>query len=340
MNEIYKNLSLEDIEGEIWKDIKDFEGLYKISNMGRVKSLARVTKRKTHGNIVEKERIKVQSLTHHGRLRLDLSKNDKRKPYLTHRLVAIAFIPNPDNLPEVHHKNHNPICNNVENLIWVTRKQNMIEEIGKHKNTYRNKIQARYISPRKNNILPSYYTDENFKQEDEIWVNVLNFDGDYKISNYGRILSFKFPDKYPLGKFMKPCFTNKETANGKYLRISLRKNNDIRLVCELQVIVAIHFIPNPENLPVVNHVDGNKTNNHINNLKWLTYSDNQYHALKIGLRLDKGEGSIHAKLKEKDILEIRELHTKGYSYNRLGNMFGVSYSTIGDAVKRRSWKHI
>ena len=115
--EIYKNLDLEDMAGEIWKDIEGFEKKYQISNMGRVKAL----NFKRSG----KEKIMKQCLEKSGYLRITLSKNNKQKKYSVHRMTAMAFIPNIENKKEVNHKNTNTLDNRVENLEWATPKENM-----------------------------------------------------------------------------------------------------------------------------------------------------------------------------------------------------------------------
>lgn len=118
------------MENEIWKDIKDFQGLYQISNLGRVKSLPRTYK--LHGFITTKERILKFGITNKGYYYVNLSKNAKVNRQYVHRLVAQAFIPNPDNLLEVNHKDENPKNNNLENLEWCTHAYN---------NTYGTKIE-------------------------------------------------------------------------------------------------------------------------------------------------------------------------------------------------------
>ena len=127
--EIYKNLDLKDMEGEIWKDIKEYEGLYQVSNMGRVKSL--------NYNRSGKEKIMKQSFDK-GYLRVGLTKNRKIKTIKVHRLVAIAFIPNVENKPEVDHINTIKTDNRVENLRFVTGIENMNNELTKEKMKLRN----------------------------------------------------------------------------------------------------------------------------------------------------------------------------------------------------------
>ena len=100
---------------EIWKPIKDYEGLYEISNLGRVKSLPR-------NGTIKTEKILTPNMS--GRYaRIGLRDKIKIK-YSVHRLVAEAFIPDPDNLPQVDHINGDRYDNRVENLRWVTAKEN------------------------------------------------------------------------------------------------------------------------------------------------------------------------------------------------------------------------
>ena len=98
---------------ELWKDIKNYEGIYQISNLGRVKSL--------HNN---KERLLKLHRKPDGYIQVVLCKNYKIVSRLTHRLVAEAFIPNPDNLPEVNHKDEDKTNNCVDNLEWCNSSYN------------------------------------------------------------------------------------------------------------------------------------------------------------------------------------------------------------------------
>ena len=105
---------------EEWKAIAGYEGLYEVSNLGRIKSLSRIDSRGYKRN----EKILKLNKDSGGYLKVSLYKNGKPKQYNVHRLVAIAFIPNPDNLPEVNHKDENRINNYVDNLEWCNRKYN------------------------------------------------------------------------------------------------------------------------------------------------------------------------------------------------------------------------
>ncbi|MFP7199698.1 NUMOD4 motif-containing HNH endonuclease [Lysinibacillus halotolerans] len=118
------------IEKEVWKDIKGYEGMYQVSNLGRVKSLPRIVQRSNGRNYTVKERLlKIRDLKFKGGKKTRKTvrlKSGENKIYLVHRLVAEAFIPNPDALPQVNHIDGNPSNNNVDNLEWVTCKENAI----------------------------------------------------------------------------------------------------------------------------------------------------------------------------------------------------------------------
>ena len=108
---------------EIWKPIKGYEGLYEVSNLGRIKSLKRLVK-KWDGYRIVSEKILTPRVNNRGYLRINLCKDGITKTFSPHRLVAEAFIPNPDNLPCVNHKDENPLNNVVSNLEWCTYSYN------------------------------------------------------------------------------------------------------------------------------------------------------------------------------------------------------------------------
>ena len=105
---------------EIWKDVKGFEGYYQVSNYGNIKSLTRFDGiRERQGQEIK------QSLKYNGYLQVGLRKNSERKFFSVHRLVAIHFLDNPEAKPQVNHIDCNKQNNNINNLEWVTSKENL-----------------------------------------------------------------------------------------------------------------------------------------------------------------------------------------------------------------------
>lgn len=102
---------------ETWKDIEGYEGLYQVSTTGKVRSL-------NYRRSGESKLLK-QDVSHRGYKRVYLAKDGKNKHHLVHRLVAMTFIPNPDDLPIVNHKDEDPSNNNVKNLEWCTHEYNL-----------------------------------------------------------------------------------------------------------------------------------------------------------------------------------------------------------------------
>lgn len=120
----------------------------------------------------------------------------------------------------------------------------------------------------------------------EIWKPIPNFEGLYEVSNLGRVKALKRKKNCNRGwgwikeHIMKQTNTN---ANSEYYRVPLTNKEHIRKYYLVHRLVAQAFIPNPNNLPQVNHIDGDKSNNTIENLEWTTREDNIKHAYKIGL---------------------------------------------------------
>jgi hypothetical protein len=126
---------MKNLENEIWKDVKGYEGLYQVSNLGRVKSLDRI-------DCVGKRqysRFLKQSYNHKGYKNVVLTSNSKSKTFFVHRLMALCFILNKDNKSQVNHVNGIRDDNRIENIEWVTERENSCHR-------YKNKITtSKYI---------------------------------------------------------------------------------------------------------------------------------------------------------------------------------------------------
>jgi hypothetical protein len=288
---------------EIWKPVNEFPN-YHISSFGNIK------------NVITNKPLK-PSLKG-GYLSVSLVNDFIVKSFKIHRLVALTYIENPENNSDVNHKDKNKLNNNVLNLEWMTRKENNIHRCqGINITTNKNKaIYKIYNEVSKNNeqIVESYNSieeaanwafnsgftktvhngrnaigncicglsnsaygfkwkliNDNEDLENEIWKQVIieniNDEKKYFVSNLGRF-------KNSFGIIM----DNYKVNENGYIRVFIYNRT-----YALHRLIALAFIENPQNKEQVNHIDGNKINNRVDNLEWVTNSENQLHKFQIGL---------------------------------------------------------
>lgn len=131
---------IENLENEVWKDCKGYEGLYQVSNLGRVKSLERVRTNHSGGLWVQPEKILPGKIDGCGYRVVHLSSpSGKDKIERVHRLVALVFVDNPERKPEVNHINSIRLDNRAENLEWMTHQENIQYSVNQG-HTVKNKI--------------------------------------------------------------------------------------------------------------------------------------------------------------------------------------------------------
>lgn len=178
----------------------------------------------------------------------------------------------------------------------------------------------------------TYLCEVDNKLKLEQWRDVIGFDSIYKISDLGRVKSLKFNKERIL--------TQIKTTGG-YLDVGLHKNKYFKKErLKVHRLVAIAFIPNPENKPEVNHKKGFTKYNVMSQLEWVTSTENQLHAYRTGLRTSlKGNKVNSCKLNEKDVLKIRRIGNS-ISKAEIARMFGVTDVNIGCILRRITWKHI
>jgi len=124
-----------------------------------------------------------------------------------------------------------------------------------------------------------YQGHERVNAMKEIWKDVAGYEGLYQVSNLGKVKSLNY------NHTGKPKIMSFKHGTTDYLFVSLSKHKRVKNKY-IHVMVAEAFVPNKNGLPCVNHIDGDKTNNRVENLEWVTYSQNTRHAIKIGLRTD------------------------------------------------------
>lgn len=110
---------------EIWKDIEGYEGLYQVSNLGRIKRLDSLVVHNSGGTRIWKGRILKPIPSGNGYMIQSLCKGNKKTKYFIHRLIANAFIINPQNKPQINHKDGNRSNNSINNLEWATSSENI-----------------------------------------------------------------------------------------------------------------------------------------------------------------------------------------------------------------------
>ena len=294
---------------EIYKTINNFSD-YEISNFGNLRN-------KTTKNIFKPT---IKSGYYSACIKND---NNEYKTSKIHRLVALTFIPNPENKEIVYYKDHNQLNNHVSNLLWGT-----ITELNQHKRKCKKEIQELVSSRgvwrinKDTNEKIEYYKTIKFAAQwvfDNDLTNVKEFNNGNNIKtkicavcqkHYGRNTSFGYKWKYDTDNENK--YENEEWKDIPYeiidgiegYKISNcgRLKNRTGKISEgynhksgylwvsiapkrylLHRLVAKAFLLNPDNKEQVNHIDGNKSNSCVNNLEWCSHQENQIHKVNSGL---------------------------------------------------------
>ena len=285
---------------EEWKPVKKFEN-YEISTWGNVRNV--ITNKTLKPNVKG------------GYYHVSLTNSQLRKSFKIHRLVALSFIPNSENKSDVNHKDKNKLNNHISNLEWNTRKENNAHRIigltiknNKNKPLFRidtnikekvqryNSIEEAGIWCLKNDLTKTShngrnaignclnglskkaygfeweYENKNEPLENEVWKQVIidedqNSDKIYFVSTLGRF-------KNSFGIIMDDYKVN----DSGYIRVYIYNKT-----YALHRLIAQTFLLNPEKKEQVNHKDGNKLNNALDNLEWVTNQENQIHKFETGL---------------------------------------------------------
>lgn len=165
--------------------------------------------------------------------------------------------------------------------------------------------------------------------------DVIGYEGLYQIDDSGNIFTTRRQGTD--GRRIRSCIDK-----SGYERVYLCKRGKHRTFL-LHRLVAETFLDNPENKPCVNHIDGNKQNNNVNNLEWVTYSENMKHAVRNNLNKTPGlKGELHPmhKLNKDQVIEIRKISASGMRNSEIARMFGVTKEQIGNIVSGKHWVNV
>lgn len=365
-------LTEEELKNEVWVDIKGYEGLYMVSNMGRIKN--------------KKNNIMILMIKN-GYCNILLYKNTIRKYLRVHRIVATHFIKNIYNKPYVNHLNNDRKDNRAVNLEWCTPKENsqhaaLTGRLVGYKNKYN--LKNLLIDIKK------IYETELIKP---LIYNNISYNRRYSISSYGYIISHSkyrtkdiilnnrnyliyydskvisvalftalkenfLPDEKMVffkNELWKPLDIDLNYSVSNYGRIISNKTKKIikqhisngyyrielskRKKYYVHFLVASSFIVNPDiSKKVINHIDGDKLNNNSSNLEWVTNKENaQHYQDNLAINLYGNEKRKSSKLNAEKIIEIFYDTT---SHTTIAKKYNISRRHVGFIKNKNRWKHI
>ena len=292
--ELISETICEETKLDVWRDVEGFEGRYEVSFLG-------------HLRFADKSDKRPVSCTKYGdylRANLKHKGDDKSlKNIAVHILVAKAFVPNPKGYTFVKHINGRLTDNRADNLEWVEFKP-------KKKRKRKSKHTSKTAS-----VLPRLGVSEVEVIDGELWKDVMGFDGLYKISRGGNVISFwRKKSRYIKAE---TC----STKNGGYLlSYNLTDKDGKRYRKMAHILVAEHFIPNPLGYESVMHIDGDPQNNNVDNLRWTERSVK--HRVKKSESYKKLEGKHNLMTTQ----EVEQYYTDGTYIN--------TFKSISEAAEK------
>jgi hypothetical protein len=174
----------------------------------------------------------------------------------------------------------------------------------------------------------SVVTCSKINTMEEIWKPVNGYEGLYEVSNFGKV------------KCLNRSIIKRHSIMGRYPALKLSKNGK-KTHFLIHRLVALHFMPNPQNKPQINHINGDRNDFRIENLEWSTQHENMQHAYRTGLYSTDNKGTRNGmvKLTEEQVIEIISLFPVKTNME-LSKMFGVHASTISGIRTNERWCHL
>jgi hypothetical protein len=175
--------------------------------------------------------------------------------------------------------------------------------------------------------------------QQEIWKNIKGYEGKYQVSSIGRVKSLQRISTFNNSKGLKKEIIIKTWNDEGYIRVKL-SNNSVEKTYRVHRLVANEFLENPFNKSQVNHKNGIKTDNSVENLEWVTNSENSIHAFENNLRKSPlGSNHVNSKLNEQKVLEIRKIG-RSKSLKEIADIYYVDKSLISLILRNKAWKHV
>ena len=293
LNNLKWDKNIKGLDGEIWRDIKGYEGIYQVSDLGRVKSLSRRL-RNSATYYISREKFLSCNLQKNksDNIRVRLTKNKKTSNVRVDMLVLNAFYDISDTPVIVENIDGDVFNNKLDNLKW-----------------YRN-IKS----------LPG-----------EVWRTIEGY-SNYMVSNKGRVKSLAriIIDKNGKKQSLAERLLIQVKRIG-YCGVSLRSDTGKTKSFSTHRVVAITFIPNLKNKPMVNHIDGDKTNNNVENLEWVDAKENAVHAVNI-IGKKNFRPVVGINLKTKEVVEFCRI-TKAVEFLKENGYPKASGTSISKCCK-------
>lgn len=179
----------------------------------------------------------------------------------------------------------------------------------------------------------------------EIWKDIKGYEGFYQISNFGNVKSLeRLISEVRLGKPIKRKIKSRiikpSLTKSGYLFCFLYNSNGVKKNHLIHRLVGVAFIPNSENKPTINHINGIKTDNSVNNLEWNTYLENGKHARDNKLNINFGENSKNHKITDLQVAEIRRLRILGETTYGIAKKFNITHCHVSDLCNFKKRKKI
>lgn len=159
------------------------------------------------------------------------------------------------------------------------------------------------------------------------------FEERYTVNTNGEVFSLSYRNSR---KKKRMC----EQLNMYGYSIVQLTNKNGRRPYKVHRLVAKTFIPNPKNKPTVNHINGNKEDNRVENLEWATIAENQKHAYRTGIKNTSGENNGNSKYTKHQIRKLKTMHKEGYSYSEISRACNISKKYVQQIIREKRWPHI